>query len=88
MTRTISLRELQSHFDVAPGDESIIEDAGQPVARITPAPVVPEANRDRELGFFKGQIWIAPDFDAPDPEFEDLFYNGPIFPESDAESSR
>jgi len=28
---------------------------------------------------------MSPDFDEPDPELEDLFYNSPIFP---AESDR
>jgi hypothetical protein len=33
------------------------------------------------LGIDRGKIWISPDFDAPDPELEKLFYESPIFPE-------
>ena len=81
MTRTISLKDLQAQFNIAPGDEIVFEDAGQPIARIGPfASPATDVAKPREFGFFEGQVWISPDFDAPDPEFEDLFYNGPIEP--------
>ena len=38
--------------------------AGRPVARLVPAAPPPK----RELGLERGQIWIAPDFDAPMPD--------------------
>ena len=34
---------------------------------------------------YKGHIWIAPDFDAPDPEIERLFYEGDPLPGGVAE---
>ncbi len=34
----------------------------------------------RQGGQLKGQIWMSPDFDAPDPELERLFYEGDHFP--------
>jgi hypothetical protein len=34
-------------------------------------------------GQWKGRVWIDRDFDAPDPEIEDLFYNAPVFPRKD-----
>ena len=34
----------------------------------------PAALPPRVPGRLKGKIWIAPDFDAPDPEIEALFY--------------
>jgi prevent-host-death family protein len=62
---------------VAEGEEVTIARAGKPVARLVAVP--PQGKRP--LGLDRGKIWIADDFDAPDPEFEDLFYNGPIFPD-------
>jgi hypothetical protein len=35
--------------------------------------------RPREGGQLRGKIWIAEDFDAPDPEIEAMFYgDGPL----------
>lgn len=56
------------------GETITIARANRPVARLVPLP------QPRKWGTEKGKIWIAPDFDAPMPEFEDLFYNGPIEP--------
>ncbi len=39
----------------------------------------------RVPGSLKGKIWIADDFDEPDPELEDLFYNAPIVVAEDDE---
>jgi prevent-host-death family protein len=47
---------------VALGEEIIISKAGVPVARLVPAVA---AQGKRPLGLFKGEIWIAEDFDAP-----------------------
>ena len=33
-----------------------------------------EKPKKREGGFWKGQVWVSPDFDEPDPELEKLFY--------------
>jgi antitoxin (DNA-binding transcriptional repressor) of toxin-antitoxin stability system len=62
---------------VEQGEEVVIARAGKPVARLMPfgRPSAP-----RKLGALRGQIWIAPDFDEPIPELEDLFYKGPIEP--------
>ena len=43
---------------------------GTPVVEL----VVAELPKKREGGFLKGQMWISPDFDEPDPEIEKLFY--------------
>ena len=59
------------------GEEVVIARAGKPAARLVPVdPLKPR----RKAGRWKGRVWIAPDFDDPLPEFEDLFDNGPIFP--------
>jgi prevent-host-death family protein len=65
---------------VEEGEEITIARAGVPVAKLIA--VVPEKKK-RPLGIARGQIWISPDFDAPDPELEKLFYDGPVFPESE-----
>jgi len=33
---------------------------------------------NRVPGGWEGRVWMAPDFDEPDPELEKLFYHGPI----------
>lgn len=62
---------------VEQGEEVIIARAGKPVARLSrlDRPLKP-----RQLGLLKGQIWVSPDFDSPDPELEKLFNEGPIEP--------
>jgi prevent-host-death family protein len=58
---------------VADGEEVIIAKAGEPVARLVPV----HKTRKPELGFAKGQIWIAEDFDAPLPDdLQKLFEGG------------
>jgi len=67
--------QLSSLVDqAAAGAEIIIAKNGKPMAKLV-------AIRERPLrkpGRFKGMIWISDDFDAPMPDFEDAFYNGPI----------
>jgi len=55
-----------------PGDEIIITEKNQPVARLVPA----EATRaQRKLGSLRGTVnHMAPDFDAPLDEFKE--YDG------------
>ena len=55
----------------AAGEEIIIAKAGQPMAMLVPIPNRPPR---RVPGRWKGRVWVAPDFDAPDPELEQLFY--------------
>ena len=55
---------------VEAGERVVLARNGTPVAELVP----PEQPRKREGGFLKGQIWISPDFDEPDPEIEKLFY--------------
>jgi prevent-host-death family protein len=50
---------------VAAGEEITIANRGVPVARLVP---VPAAGTTRKLGFFRGQVTIPDDFDAPLPE--------------------
>ncbi|HET9181822.1 MAG TPA: type II toxin-antitoxin system prevent-host-death family antitoxin [Candidatus Angelobacter sp.] len=48
---------------VALGEEITICKAGVPIAKLVPAAGAGKGKRP--LGIFKGEIWIAPDFDAP-----------------------
>lgn len=52
---------------VRAGEEILISDSGQPVARVVPAMSPTGA---REFGYFKGRVLMADDFDAPLPADE------------------
>ena len=64
-----NVHEAKTHFSkllqrVALGEEVTISKAGVPVARLVP---VRPFEGKRPLGLFKGEIWMADDFDAPLP---------------------
>lgn len=53
---------------LAPGDEVVITENDQPVARILP----PLGRRSPKLGSLSGTVlYMAPDFDAPLEEFKE-----------------
>ncbi len=65
----VNIREAKTHLSqllqrVAAGEEVTIARSGVPVARLVPV----EAKSKRPLGFDRGRIWIADDFDAPLPD--------------------
>jgi prevent-host-death family protein len=60
------------------GEEVVIARNGKPVVKLVP---VTSKKPQSLLGALKGKFILSDDFDQPDPEIEDLFYNGPIFPE-------
>jgi len=64
------------------GEEVVIAKAGRPLVTLVPWV---EKKKPRTPGAWKGKVWISPDFDDPLPEFEDAFYNGPIFPPAEDE---
>ena len=78
----VNIHEAKTHFSrliqrVAAGEEVIIARAGVPVARLVPVSADPK--QKRPLGFDRGKIWVADDFDAPLPD--DLlkeFYGGEL----------
>ncbi len=53
------------------GEDVLIARAGEPLVRLVP---VREEMVPREGGQLHGKMWIAEDFDAPDPEIEKQFY--------------
>lgn len=69
---TASIDEAKSKLlelihKLQPGDEVLITENNQPVARLTPAAQQPH----RKLGTLKGTVtYMAPDFDAPLDDFK------------------
>jgi prevent-host-death family protein len=66
----VNIHEAKTNFSkllqrVALGEEVIIAKAGVPVAKLVPVRI---SQGKRPLGFYRGQIWIADDFDAPLPD--------------------
>lgn len=65
----VNVHEAKTNFSkllqrVALGEEVIIAKAGIPVAKLIP---IKAAQGKRPLGFLKGEIWMADDFDASLP---------------------
>jgi len=52
----------------AQGEDVILTERGEPVARITP---IAPAKRPRQFGSARGMIQMADDFDAPLEDFKD-----------------
>jgi prevent-host-death family protein len=67
---TVNIHEAKTHLSrlllrVQGGEEIVIARDGTPVARLVP---LEAAGRKRELGFARGEVRIAEDFDAPLPD--------------------
>jgi len=65
-----NVHEAKTNFSkllqrVALGEEIIIAKAGVPVAKLVPVKIT---QGKRPLGLYRGQIWMADDFDAPLPD--------------------
>ena len=65
----VNVHEAKTRFSrllrlVAAGEEITIANRGVPVARLVP---VPAEETTRKLGFFRGQMSVPDDFDAPLP---------------------
>ncbi|MGE3541119.1 MAG: type II toxin-antitoxin system Phd/YefM family antitoxin [Candidatus Tectimicrobiota bacterium] len=70
MAMTVNSHEAKAHLSqllerVSTGEEIILAKAGKPMARLVP---LMTPSTQRLPGSAEGQIWIAPDFDAPLPE--------------------
>jgi prevent-host-death family protein len=79
----VNMHEAKTHLSklverVEGGEEIVISRAGKPAAKLVP--VEEKKLGSRKLGGWEGKIWISPDFDEPDEEFERLFYGGNILP--------
>lgn len=77
----VNVHEAKTHLSrllqrVAAGEEVTIAKSGVPVARLV---AVEPTKKTRPLGFARGEIWIADDFDAPLPDdLLKLFYGGEL----------
>jgi prevent-host-death family protein len=70
-TTTVNIHEAKTHLSrllarVAKGEEIVIARAGKPLARLIP--IGHRRTMADVFDLYKGQVWIAPDFDAPLPE--------------------
>ncbi len=79
----VNVHEAKTHLSrllkrVEAGEEITISRAGKRVAKLIAAE---PRGKTRPMGMLRDKIWIADDFDAPDPELEALFYGEPIVPE-------
>ncbi len=68
----IELDQVQTHLSrlieqALQGEEVVITRADQPILKLVR---VPNDIPQRKRGSAKGQIWIAPDFDAPLEDFQ------------------
>ena len=68
MTKSVGVHEAKTHLSsllerVAVGEEVEITNRGRVVARL-----VAPAHRALNLGFDRGRVWVADDFDAPLPD--------------------
>ena len=73
--RAVNIHEAKTHLSrlverVEAGEEIVIARGGRPVARLVP---MAQRTKPRELGLWKEQVRVAPDFDAPIPELLDAF---------------
>lgn len=72
---TVTLQEAQSLLpdlihSLSPGDELVITENDQPLARLTRA--APPARKPRQPGTLKGTVlYMAPDFDEPLDDFKE-----------------
>ena len=76
----VNIHQAKTHLSrllrrVAAGEEVTIARAGVPVAKLIAAG---SQSKSRPMGMDQGKIWIAEDFDAPDPALEALFYDAPL----------
>lgn len=77
----VNIHEAKTHLSrllrkVADGEEVTIARAGVPVAKLI---AVEKTQNTRPMGFGRGEVWMADDFDAPLPD--DLlaeFYGGAL----------
>lgn len=82
MAKQVNIHEAKTHFSrlverAENGEEIIVARAGKPVATLS---AYRAGARRTGRGAWKGKVWIAEDFNQPDPELEAAFYDGPVFP--------
>ncbi len=83
--KVVGIAEAKAHLSelirrVEEGEEVLIGRYGRVVARLVPP--APSPKRRRTPGVWKGQVWMAPDFDEVDRELLRLMEEGPLEPPS------
>jgi len=78
----VDVHQAKAHLSkllarVASGEEVVIAKAGIPVAKLVP---VKKAPKKMAFGSAKGDFTVPDDFNDPDPDIEDIFYNGSLLP--------
>jgi prevent-host-death family protein len=76
MTRTVNVHEAKTHLSrlleaVERGEDVVIARAGKPIARLVPATA---RLKPRTPGAWRGQGWIADDFDETPEELIAAFH--------------
>jgi prevent-host-death family protein len=76
----VNIHEAKTQFSrllqrVAAGEEITIARAGKPIAKLI---AIGPPGGTRPMGMDEGKIWMAEDFDAPDPQLETFFYDVPL----------
>jgi len=71
----VNMREAKTRLSelvrlVEAGEKVVLARNGKPVAELVRA----AAPAKREGGFWKGKVWISPDFDEPLPDLERAIY--------------
>ena len=71
--KIVNVHEAKTHLsrliqEALDGEEIVIARGNQPVVRLV---LVESARPTRSLGWAKGQVTMAPDFDAPLDDFSD-----------------
>ena len=73
---TVTIQEAQARLSdlihrLSPGEEVVITENDQPVARLLPS-TPPPLKKARQPGTLKGTVlYMAPDFDAPPEDFKE-----------------
>ena len=75
MTESVNIHDAKTHLSrlverVETGEEIVIARAGRPVARLVP---LEGRTQPRQLGGWRDQVWMAPDFDAPNADIIEDF---------------
>lgn len=74
MTKTVSVNDVSIQTVIAltrNGDEVVIEENGEPLAKVSP--IEKPERKERILGLREGQVWLSEDFDD---ELPDSFWLG------------
>ncbi|HEY0985690.1 MAG TPA: type II toxin-antitoxin system prevent-host-death family antitoxin [Kofleriaceae bacterium] len=71
--KVVNIHEAKTHLsrliqEALDGTDVVIARGNEPLVRLV---VVESARRERSTGWAKGQVKIAPDFDAPLDDFAD-----------------